>query len=174
MTDALTRAAATRWHHGAPVAAVALRAAGGARSPPAALHVRWPRELPGPRPPAISVRGSVLAVWDPGRVCRSPRIGGASARPVHPPHRRNHPAGAASPRRARTRRRERHSCTATTHVINQLRARGSSGSRHRISLNMSVIDVDVDRLSPKWPRAGRSLLFRRKHGRCGQSAVHKI
>ena len=66
MTDSLTRAAATRWHHGAPGAAVALRAAGGARDLPAALHVRWPRELPGPRPPAIRVRGSGLAVWDPG------------------------------------------------------------------------------------------------------------
>ena len=33
MTDALTRAAATRWHHGAPVAAVALRAAAARRLP---------------------------------------------------------------------------------------------------------------------------------------------
>ena len=140
MTDALTRAAATRWHHGAPIAAVALRAAAARRLPgsaaaeavylragigptrpadtqftdadcaslvPAALYgcglggdgaphrsvgdfgtvaglelglgyavscaVRLealvgyrPRELPGPRPPAIRVRGSVLAVWDPG------------------------------------------------------------------------------------------------------------
>ena len=162
MTDSLTRAAATRWHHGAPVAAVALRAAaarrlpgsaaaedvylragigltrpadtqftdadcsslgpggtvrlrpgrrwraapigggcrhgrgprawarvrrvvrraaGGARDLPAALHVRCPRELPGPRPPAIRVRGSGRAVWDPGRVCRSPRIG---VRPLGP------------------------------------------------------------------------------------------
>ena len=33
MTDSLTRAAATRWHHGAPVAAVALRAAAARRLP---------------------------------------------------------------------------------------------------------------------------------------------
>ena len=162
MTDSLTRAAGTRWHHGPPGAAVALRAAAARRLPgsaaaeavylragigltrpadtqftdvdcsslvpaalygcglggngaphrsvgdvgtvaglelglgyavssavrlealvtyPAALHVRWPRELPGPRPPAIRVRGSGRAVWDPGRVCRSPRIG---VRPLGP------------------------------------------------------------------------------------------
>ena len=65
----------------ARVRRVVRRAAGGARDLPAALHVRWPRELPGPRPPAIRVRGSGRAVWDPGRVCRSPRIG---VRPLGP------------------------------------------------------------------------------------------
>ena len=59
-------------------------AAGSPSDLPAAIHVRWPRQLPGARPSAIRVRGSVLAVWGPGRVCGR----GALARPVQSLRRR--------------------------------------------------------------------------------------
>ena len=53
MTDSLTRAAATRWHHGDPVAAVALRAAAARRLPgSAAAEAVYLRAGIGPTRPA--------------------------------------------------------------------------------------------------------------------------
>ena len=193
MTDSLTRAAATRWHHGAPGAAVALRAAAARRLPGSAAaeavylragigltppgrhsihrrglfepgpggtvrlrpgrrwraapiggrfrHGRGPRawarvrrvvcraaggarDLPGRASRSMAARTS----WTPtaGNPCPRiwPRCLGSwprmsisriGVRPLGPFTLRTEgitPAGAASPRRARTRRRERHSCTA--------------------------------------------------------------
>ena len=58
--------------------------------------------------------------------------------------------------------------------VSRLRGRRSQRRGEVGSWNVSVVDAHQDRSSPKWPRAGRSLLFSKETRGCGQSAVHKI
>ena len=58
--------------------------------------------------------------------------------------------------------------------VSRLRGRRSQRRGEVGSWDVSVVDAHPDRSSPKWPSAGRSLLFSKETRGCGQSAVHKI
>ena len=58
--------------------------------------------------------------------------------------------------------------------VSRLRGRRSQRRGEVGSWDVSVVDAHPDRSSPKWPSAGRSLLFSKETRGCGQSTVHKI